>query len=118
MRWKQAKKSGSRVTAGRSCACSDIIAIAVKRRRLTTEDALLAWSAVDSIRTRVALAPPRPGHVAAALNPAFEHGLSVDDAAYARLASSLALPLLTADRALGRAASASGVRTPALKDLA
>ena len=98
--------------------CGNIIASAVKRRRLTTEDALLAWSAVDSIRTRVVFAPPQPGHVADALNLALEHGLSVYDAAYLRLASSLAIPLLTADRALSRAASASGVRTLALKDLA
>ena len=84
MRWKQAKKSGSRVTA-----C-----------------------------TRVVFAPPQPRHVAAALNLALEHGLSVDDAVHPRLASSLALPLLTADHALGRAASAGGVRTLALKDLA
>ena len=97
--------------------CGNIIASAVKRRRLTNDDALLAWSAVDSIRTRVVFAEPQPGHVAAALSLALEHGLSVYDAAYLRLASSLALPLLTADRALARAASAHGVHALQLKDL-
>ena len=98
--------------------CGNIIANAVKRRRLTAADALLAWSAVDSIKTRVVFAEPQPGHVSAALKLALDHGLSVYAAAYLRLASSLGLPLLTADRALGRAASASGVRALALKDLA
>jgi len=98
--------------------CGNIISNAVKRRRLTAADALLAWSAVDSIRTRVVFAEPQPGHVSAALKLALDHGLSVYDAAYLRLASSLGLPLLTSDRALGRAASANGVRALSLKDLA
>ena len=98
--------------------CGNIIANAVKLRRFTAADGLLAWSAVDSIRTRVVFAETQPGHVSAALKLALDHGLSVYDAAYLRLAASLRLPLLTTDRALGRAAAASGVRALTLKDLA
>ncbi len=98
--------------------CGNIIANAVKRQRLTATDAFLAWSAVDSIRTRVVFAEPQPSHVAAVLKLAIDHCLSVYDAAYLRLASSLELPLLTSDRALGRAAAVNGVRALSLKDLA
>ena len=98
--------------------CSNMIVSAVKRRRLVEADALLAWSAVDSVRGRLEVAEPQPGHVAEAMRLALVHGLSVHDAAYLRLAQSLHLPLFTADRSLGRAAIASGVRALGLKDFA
>lgn len=98
--------------------CGNIVANAVKRRRLTPEDALLAWSAVESIRSRVTLAEPKPAQAGAALSLALDHGLSLYDAAYLRLAVSLGVPLLTADRALRRAAAASGVRPLGMKDFA
>ena len=47
-----------------------------------------------------------------------EHGLSLYDAAYLRLAISLQIPLLTADRALAHAASANAVMALTLDDLA
>ncbi len=98
--------------------CSNIIVSAVKRRRLVAADALLAWSAVDSVRGRLEFIEPQPGHVAEAMRLALVHGLSVYDAAYLRLAQSLQLPLFTADRSLGRAATASGVHALGLKDFA
>ncbi|MEO6362492.1 MAG: type II toxin-antitoxin system VapC family toxin [Caldimonas sp.] len=98
--------------------CGNIVANAVKRRRLSVADALLAWSAVDSIRSRIELLPPDPAQVAAALPIALEHGLSLYDAAYLRLAMSLQIPLLTSDRAVARAASANAVLPLSLDDLA
>ena len=89
--------------------CGNIIASGTKRRRLTPEDALLTWSVLDAIRVRVELATPAPAQVRAALVLALDHGLSLYDAAYLWLASSLRLPLLTADRTLGRAAHAAAV---------
>jgi predicted nucleic acid-binding protein len=97
--------------------CGNIVANSVKRRRLSVADALLAWSAVDSIRSRIALLPPEPAQAASALSLALEHGLSLYDAAYLRLAISLRVPLLTADRALVRAAAANAVLPLSLDDL-
>ena len=48
-----------------------------------------------------------------ALALADQHGLSVYDATYLELALRLGLPLATLDRALGAAARAAGVDTPA-----
>lgn len=98
--------------------CGNIIANSVKRRRFSVADALLAWSAVDSIRSRIELLASKPAYAATALPLALEHGLSLYDAAYLRLAISLQVPLLTADRALARAASASAVPALRLEDLA
>ncbi len=98
--------------------CGNIIANSVKRRRLSVADALLAWSAIDSIRSRIEVLLPEPAHVASALPLALEHGLSLYDAAYLRLAISMQIPLLTADLALARAASAHAVLTLTLDDLA
>ena len=56
----------------------------------------------------VELLPPEPAQAASALPLALEHGLSLYDAAYLRLAISLQLPLLTADAALARRAAANG----------
>lgn len=96
--------------------CGNIIASAVKQQRIAVDDALLAWDAVDSVRVRLVLAEPQPSYVAEAMRLALTHGLSVYDAAYLRLAHALGLPLLTADRGLGRAASASGVSVLTAKD--
>ena len=98
--------------------CGNIVANSVKRRRLSVSDGLLAWSAVDSIRSRIELLPPEPAQAASALPIALEHGLSLYDAAYLRLAISLQIPLLTADRALAHAASANAVMALTLDDLA
>ncbi len=98
--------------------CGNIVANSVKRRRLSVADALLAWSAVDSIRSRIELLAPEPAQAASALPIALEHGLSLYDAAYLRLAVSLQIPLLTADRALARAALANAVPVLTLPDLA
>jgi predicted nucleic acid-binding protein len=97
--------------------CGNIVANSVKRRRLSVADALLAWSAVDSIRSRIALLPPEPAQAASALALALQHGLSLYDAAYLRLAIALQIPLLTADRALLRAAAANAVLPLRLDDL-
>ena len=98
--------------------CGNIIASGVKRRRLSPEDALLTWSVLDAIRVRVELANPAPAQVRAALVLALDHSLSLYDAAYLWLAKSLRLPLLTADRALCRAAEAAAVDVVDMEALA
>ena len=98
--------------------CGNIIASAVKRRRLTPDDALLTWSVLDAIRVRVELAAPAPAQVRAALVLALDHGLSLHDAGYLWLASSLRLPLMTTDRSLARAARAAAVETVDMEALA
>jgi predicted nucleic acid-binding protein len=98
--------------------CGGIIGSAVKRRRLTPEDALLTWSVLDAIRVRVELAAPAPAQVRAALVLALDHGVSLYDAAYLWLAKSLSLPLLTIDRTLARAAGAAAVEVVDMEALA
>ena len=98
--------------------CGGIIGAAVKRRRLTPEDALLTWSVLDAIRVRVELAAPAPAQVRAALVLALDHGVSLYDAAYLWLAKSLSLPLLTIDRPLARAARAAAVEVVDMEALA
>ena len=98
--------------------CGQIIAAAVKRRRLTADDALLTWSVLDAIRVRVELAAPAPAQVRAALVLALDHGVSLHDAGYLWLASSLRLPLLTRDSVLARAARAAAVEGVDLEALA
>ena len=98
--------------------CGNIIASGVKRRRFAPDDALLTWSVLDAIRVRVEVANPAPAQIRAALVLALDHGLSLYDAAYLWLAKSLSLPLLTADRPLGRAASAAGVAVVDMEALA
>ena len=97
--------------------CGNIIANGVKRRRISSEDALLTWSVLDAVRIRVELATPEPSQVRAALVLAIDHGLSLYDAAYLWLALSLQLPLLTADVKLQRAAAANDVRVVAFGDI-
>ena len=98
--------------------CGNIIASAVKRRRISPDDALLTWSVLDAIRVRVELAAPAPAQVRAALVLALDHGLSLYDAGYLWLASSLRLPLMTTDRSLARAARAAAVETVDMEALA
>lgn len=98
--------------------CGNIIANGVKRGRLGAADALLTWSVLDAIRTRVELTSPVPSQVRAALVLALDHGLSLYDAAYLWLAMSLKIPLLSHDRVLARAAAKNSVRVVSLEDLA
>ncbi len=98
--------------------CGNIIANAVKRKRVDAADALLQWSVLDALRTRVELAIFEPAQVRACLVLGIDHGLSIYDAAYLWLALSLKLPLLTHDRTLAAAAAASGATVLSLGDVA
>jgi len=97
--------------------CGNIIANSVKRRRVTPADALLTWSVLDAIRSRVDLASFAPAQVRACLVLAMDHGLSIHDSAYLWLALSLKLPLLTHDKRLAAAAAAQSVNVLNLADL-
>ena len=97
--------------------CGNVIANAVRRRRLSAPDALLTWTVLDAVRTRVALTAPQPAQVRAALVLAIDHSLSIYDAAYLWLAASLTLPLLTHDRLLAAAAAEISVAVVSLEDL-
>ena len=98
--------------------CGNIIANGVKRNRITPEDALLTWSVLDAIRTRVELTNPAPAQTRAALTLAIDDGLSLHDAAYLWLAMSLKLPLLSTEQALSRAAVRRGVTVVGLEAVA
>ncbi len=98
--------------------CGNIIANGVKRNRITPADALLTWSVLDAIRTRVELTNPAPTQTRAALTLAIDDGLSLYDAAYLWLAMSLKLPLLSTDQALSRAAVRRGVTVVGLEAVA
>lgn len=87
----------------------NVIANAVKRERMSLEDAMLTWSVLDAARTRIELASFEPPQVRACLALAIEDALSIYDAAYLWLAMSLRLPLMTLDRKLAAAALARGV---------
>lgn len=87
----------------------NVIANAVKRSRMTADDAMLTWSVLDAARTRIELASLEPPQVRACLMLAIEDALSIYDAAYLWLAMSLRLPLMTLDRKLAAAAGARGV---------
>jgi predicted nucleic acid-binding protein len=97
--------------------CSNLIANAVSHARLSPDDALLAWSALDAIRTRVDLATLQPAQSRACLALAVDTGLSSYQAAYLWLAMSLKLPLLTQDTRLAQAASQRNVQVLHLQDL-
>jgi predicted nucleic acid-binding protein len=84
--------------------CGNIIANSVARQRVTAADAMLTWSVLDAIRSRVELTSPVPAQIRAALTLALDHGLSLHDAAYLWLALSLKLPLLTHNGRLAAAA--------------
>lgn len=98
--------------------CGNIIANGVKRGRLTAPDALLTWSVLDAIRSRIELTSPAPAQARAALALAVDDGLSLFDAAYLWLAISLKLPLLSHDRNLRSAAARHSVAALRLEDLA
>lgn len=97
--------------------CGDIIANAVRRRRVSADDAMLMWSVLDAVRTRVELATPEPNQVRACLALAVDQSLTLHDAAYLWLALSLKLPLLTHDERLAAAAARQSVPTLRLQDL-
>lgn len=97
--------------------CGNLIANSVQQSRMTPDDAMLTWSVLDAVRSRVELTSPAPSQVRAALTLALEHALSLYDAAYLWLAMSLKLPLLTHDRQLA-AAARGAVRVVTLEDLA
>jgi predicted nucleic acid-binding protein len=97
--------------------CGNLIANAAKRGRTTAQDALLQWSVIDAVRTRVELATLEPAQVRACLVLALEDRLSIYDAAYVWLALSLKLPLLSHDVALAKAAAERGVDVIRLEDL-
>lgn len=97
--------------------CGNIIVNAFRHGRLAAEDALLTWSVLDAIRSRVELTQPQPAQVRAALALALDHALSLHGAAYLWLAMSLRLPLLTSDDALANAARDSGVRVIGLAEV-
>lgn len=98
--------------------CGNIIANGVKRRRVTPADALLTWSVLDAIRSRVELTAPLPSQAQAALGLAIDHGLSLYDGAYLWLAMALKLPLLTHDRQLADAARRQSVGVLTLDEIA
>lgn len=96
--------------------CGNIIASAVRRGRMDSADAMLMWSVLDAVRTRVELSVLEPAQVRACLVLALDLGLSIHDAAYLWLAKSLGLPLLTHDERLAHACSAQGVALLRLED--
>ena len=98
--------------------CGNIIAAGVRRNRITPADALLTWSVLDAIRTRVELTSPAPAQARAALALAMDDGLSLYAAAYLWLALSLKVPLLSTDKALVRAASRRAVTVLGLEEVA
>jgi predicted nucleic acid-binding protein len=98
--------------------CGNIIANGVKRGRMDSADALLTWSVLDAVRTRVELSVLEPAQVRACLVLALDLGLSIYDAAYLWLAKSLALPLLTHDERLARACAQQRVATLRLENFA
>jgi predicted nucleic acid-binding protein len=97
--------------------CGNIIANAVRRSRLTPEDALLTWSVLDAVRSRVELASFEPPQVRGCLTLGLDQGLSIYDAAYLWLALSSKLPLLSHDERLAVAAQRSGVEVLRLEQL-
>jgi predicted nucleic acid-binding protein len=97
--------------------CGDVIANAVRHGRVAPDDAMLMWSVLDAVRTRVEFATPEPNQVRACLALAVDHALTLHDAAYLWLAMSLKLPLLTHDERLAAAAARQSVPTLRLQDL-
>lgn len=98
--------------------CGNIVANGVKRSRIAAADAVLVWSVLDAIRTRVELASFEPAQARACLLLAVDESLSIHDAAYLWLSMSLQVALLTHDAALARAAARQRVPVLRLEDLA
>jgi predicted nucleic acid-binding protein len=97
--------------------CGNIIANGVKRGRVSAADALLLWSVLDAVRTRIELAQLAPAQVRACLELGIDRSLSIYDAAYLWLAMSLKLPLLTHDDRLARAAVAHNVKVLRMENM-
>lgn len=97
--------------------CGNLIANAVRHRRMAPDDALLSWSVLDAIRSRVDLARLEPAQMRACFALGIDHALSIYDAAYLWLAQSRGLPLLSHDTTLAAAARKSGVVVIAVGDL-
>lgn len=97
--------------------CGNVIANAVKRARMTPDQALLTWSILDAVRSRVELATLEPSQVRACLVLAVDTGLSIYDSAYLWLALSLDLPLLTHDQRLADAARSRKVSVLSAADI-
>jgi predicted nucleic acid-binding protein len=98
--------------------CGNIVANGVKRARIAAADAVLVWSVLDAVRTRVELAIFEPCQVRACLLLAKDEKLSIYDAAYLWLALSRKLPLLTHDAGLARAAARQDVAVVRLEHVA
>lgn len=98
--------------------CGNLIANGVRHGRVDSADALLMWSVLDAVRTRVELSTLEPAQVRACLVLAVDHGLGLHDAAYLWLAKSLGLPLLTHDETLAGACARQKVPVLRLEDFA
>lgn len=87
---------------------ANALTIAMRRERISVQeraDALTDLGALD-----IAIDPETDRHAwKATLQTADRHGLTLYDAAYLELAQRKRLPLVTLDRALVRAAEASGI---------
>lgn len=95
----------------------NLIANAARQSRMSADDAMLTWSVLDAVRTRIELASLEPPQARACLMLAIEDALSIYDAAYLWLAMSLRLPLMTLDRRLAAAATARGVAVITPEDI-
>jgi predicted nucleic acid-binding protein len=87
---------------------ANVLAVAVRRKRLTRPDAQRFAEALRRLPIEVDGAPDR-ATVAPLFAAATGSGLSAYDAAYLELAQRAKLPLATADAKLKRAAKAAGV---------
>ena len=97
--------------------CSNIIANAVRRKRVSKSDAQPLWQLLDGVRTRLDLVTLEPAQTRACLALDVDEALSLYDAAYLWLAMSLQLPLLTHDERLGAAARRQKVGVWTLEQL-
>ena len=82
--------------------CGNVIASAVKRKRVAKADAIVLWAVLDLIRSRVECHALVTTQWRAVLMLAVDEALSIYDASYLWLAMSLNLPLFTQDAALAR----------------
>ena len=98
--------------------CGDLIANGVRRSRIAAADAMLVWSVLDAIRTRVELVPLQPAQLRACLALGIDDGLSASEAAYLWLSMSLRRPLLARDDRLAAAAARHRVTMLAPEDVA
>lgn len=85
--------------------CGNALSAIVKRRGLTTSQALAAHRLLDRIPVALAMTD-----VHGALKLALEHGIYAYDAYFLRCAQVLHCPLLTLDRNMRNTARALGIR--------